>query len=136
MTARTMQFTTPLKMEPTGTTRWGRLQYRLTEPLVFEDAWLGIYICIPKGRVTDMISAPWGLRWLAKWLLRECEKEVVLHDELRSSGKCSPFMADAIFRAALAMNERQAAWKRALVYYGARLQAVFFPARIEGVDKY
>jgi hypothetical protein len=85
-------------------------------------------IILDTGFITDMISAPWGLRWLAAWLLKDCEKEVVMHDGLRRMSGVSSFWADAMFRDALCWNEKLSLWKAMIVFYGVRLQAVVVPS--------
>ncbi len=86
-------------------------------------------LLVGTGFETDMISAPWGFRWLAAWLLKGCEREVVLHDCLRRMPTVSNFSADATFHDALGWNYARGEtpmWKAVVIYYAVRLQAVLF----------
>jgi hypothetical protein len=114
-----MRFTTTLEMEPTGKTRWGRPEYRLTAPLIFESIEFGIYWYVPPKFVTDLASTPWGFRWLlAKW-----PEPAVLHDYQCQMVFCSRFYTDASFREVM-----QACgvprWRRVLAYYAVRIGAI------------
>jgi len=114
-----MRFTTPLRMKPTGKTRWGRPEYRLTAPLIFEDIELGIYWYVPAKFDTDLASTPWGFHWLlAQW-----PEPAVLHDWLCQMGYCSRFYTDASFREVMrAVGVPR--WRRVLAYYGVRIAAI------------
>ena len=122
-----MSFTTPLNMEPTGKTRWGRPEYRLLGPLVYG---VKVYdantllrfserVVVPIGFVTDLASTPWGFRWLlARW-----PEPAALHDYLCSLSDVSRFLGDAIFRDAMCIC-KVPTWRRVLAFYAVRCAAV------------
>jgi hypothetical protein len=132
------------KYEKTGDTRDGRTVYRLTEPLVFcshldGDGDDGIRLKVPTGFLTDLASVHWILWWLFPRLLRWLfppeglwRAAVILHDYLYGLARCSRFLADALFREALAQvevfsEEHKSRWdrfeeyvKRVLLFYLVR----------------
>ena len=113
-----MNFTTLLKIEPTGKTRWGRPEYRLREPLVYEIT-CGRRLIVPQNFLTDLASTPWGFRWLlAKW-----PQPAVLHDYLCGIEGFSRFLADAFFRDAM-RAVGVPLWRRVIAYYYVRFYAV------------
>lgn len=117
-----MRFTTILRMELTGKTHWGRPEYRLTGELVYADrvgVGTNLIVCVPRDFPTDLASSPWGFRWLlAKW-----PEPAVLHDYLCTLPECNRFLADAIFRDAMA-SQGVPLWRRVVAYYAVRFFAI------------
>ena len=106
-----------------GQNKAGRAVYVLAEDLLFSiglnGGWNGITVRVPAGFETDLASVPRLLRWLfppdGPWL-----SAAVLHDFLYGLEGCSRFLADALFREAMA--GLKVTWKqRVIMYYAVRL---------------
>lgn len=104
----------------------GHQRYRLTSPLVMRGSLTGgsFSLTVPVGFVTDFASIPTLLQlWLpfdGPWA-----EAAVFHDWLYSRGRCSRFLADAIFREA--MDAMGVPWlKRTLMYYAVRIFGAWF----------
>lgn len=95
--------------------------YRLTEPLTFTARLNGggLTVEVPADYCTDLASIPrvlWGyLPHDGPWT-----KASVVHDYLYQKGGCSRFLADAIFRDAMAALGVPVV-RRLLIYYAVRL---------------
>lgn len=97
-------------------------RYRLVSPLVFQRGLNGdgqVSLCVPEGFETDFASIPLLLQW---WLPFDGRwaKAAVIHDWLYSSGQCSRFLADALFREVMAETGVSVV-KRVIIYYAVRL---------------
>lgn len=93
----------------------------LLEPLVFTRK-MGkgrIEIEVPAGFVSDLASVP-RLLWCIFPPFGKFNRAAILHDFLYSTaGECSRFLADAIFREAMA-ELSVPAWRRVLMFYAVR----------------
>lgn len=74
---------TEAKIEKTDKKRAGRRIYRVIEPFTYEVGFLGsgLKIEIPKGFETDLVSAPWWVRWALP--LDHMKRPAILHDYIR-----------------------------------------------------
>ncbi len=114
-------FNGPLMLKAVGRRR-GRQCFETLGVSVFTDLSGDICIRVPKGTITDFATVPWGLRWLVPQMGRY-NPATVLHDHLCRRKDCKRFMADAIFRNAMA-ELGVPLWRRVLMYYGVRIYAV------------
>ncbi len=114
-------FNGPRMLKVVGMCR-GRQLFETLAELEYTDIDGDLCIRVPKGTVTDFASVPWGLRWLVPQMGRY-NPATVLHDYLCQYKKCSRFMADALFRDAMAVL-RVPLWRRVLMYDGVRAYAV------------
>ena len=114
-------FNGPLMLRVAGM-RYGRQHFVTLGKSVYRDLDGDLCIAVPKGTITDFASVPWGLRWLVPQMGRY-NPATVLHDHLCQRKKCSRFIADAIFRDAMAVL-KVPLWRRVLMYYGVRAYAV------------
>ena len=94
-------FNGPLMLKAVGRRR-GLQCFETLAELVYTDIDGDLCLRVPKGTVTDFASVPWGLRWLVPQMGRY-NPATVLHDHLCQRKKCSRFIADAIFRNAMAV---------------------------------
>ncbi len=116
-------FTTRAMIRDLGTVDpAGRSEYELIEPLVFDQRLNGggLKFTVPRGFVTNLASTPrplWSIFPPAgKW-----NRAAILHDYLYSrQADCSRFLADALFREAMA-TLGVPWWRRVLMYYAVRL---------------
>lgn len=99
----------------------GRQIWALSHPLEFRLAVNGgsLWVCVPAGFITDFASVPRGLWNLFPPTGPWCEA-AVLHDYLYGSRECSRFLADALFREAMAKLQVPL-WRRVVMYYAVRL---------------
>ena len=114
-------FNEPLMLKAAGRRR-GRQCFETLAELEYTDLSGDICIRVPKGTITDFASVPWGLRWLVPQMGRY-NPATVLHDHLCRRKDCKRFIADAIFREAMAVLEVPV-WRRVSMYYAARVYAV------------
>ena len=105
----------------------GRSIWELEDDFTFELPLNGfpsaLKVTVPRGFHTDFASIP-RLFWLifpprGKW-----DKAAVIHDFLYSIPECSSFLADAIFREAMAQL-KVPLWRRVVMYYAVRTYSVF-----------
>ena len=103
-------------------TAYGRTIYRLESPLVYRcglTASGGIRVRVPRGFETDFASIPRLLRRIfppdGQWGLA-----AVLHDFLYSRPGVRRFLADALFRDAMAQL-KVPLWRRVPLYYAVRI---------------
>ncbi len=82
----------------------------------------GFEVCVPSGTFTDFASVPKFLWWIfppmGKW-----NRAALVHDYLCHLDGCSRFLADAIFREAMAVLGVPV-WRRVSMYYAVRMYAV------------
>lgn len=114
---------TPL-LRYVGQDEAGLAVFVVAEDLIFEvgldgDRGSGIVVTVPAGFATNLASVPRLLRWLfppdGPWLAA-----AVLHDFLYGLKGCTRFLADALFREAMA--GLKVTWKqRVIMYYAVRL---------------
>ena len=104
--------------------RDGRQLFRLTAPLTFRLGinGRGIEITVPAGFITDFASVPRMFWPIVPPVGPYCEASV-LHDYLRGQVSCSRFLADAIFREAMAQLGVPL-WRRVCMYYFVRFWSV------------
>ena len=114
-------FNGPLMLKAAGMRR-GCQHFETLGESVYRDIDGDICIRVPKGTITDFASVPWGLRWLVPQMGRY-NPATVLHDHLCQRKKCSRFIADAIFRDAMAIL-KVPVWRRVAMFYAVRLYAV------------
>jgi hypothetical protein len=124
-----MGFSDLLTRELYGQSEAGRQMVELIEPLDFAIAINGggVRITVPAGFPTDQASVP-PIFWpifppAGKW-----SRASVIHDylcTLSRLGKCSRFLADAIFREGM-HRLGVPAWRRVAMYYGCRFWGVFW----------
>lgn len=99
-----------------------RQRWELTEDFSFELKLNGMVpvwkVTVPQGFQTDLASIP-RLFWMIFPPLGPWNKAAVLHDFLYSVPGCSSFLADALFREAMAQL-RVPLWRRVLMYYAVR----------------
>lgn len=111
-------------IQDTGVLYHGRPLFKLHEPLRFNLNMTGdgggIAVIVPQGCQTDFASIP-RILWPIFPPWGKYTRAAILHDYLySSSGKCSRFLADALFRDA--MRELGVpVWKRVVMYYAVRL---------------
>ena len=113
-------FATPLQIQHLGGT--GTPQYRLLKPLIYEYRFNGggLSIVVPEGFVTDFASIP-RIFWAILPHDGAYAPAAVVHDylySLRFKG-CSRFLADSIFRDAMA-RLNVPIWRRVPMYYAVR----------------
>lgn len=74
---------TEAKIEKLNQFRNGRRLYRVVEDFTYEIGFLGsgLKIIVPKGFVTDLVSAPRWARWMLP--LEHMKRPAILHDYLR-----------------------------------------------------
>jgi len=113
-----------LKTKKIKATRNGRQLFQLTSPLQFSLGINGggIKVTVPTGFVTDFASSPQFIWPLVPPVGPYCEAAVV-HDYLCGLPGVSRFLADAIFREAMA-KQGVPTWRRVLMYYFVRAWAV------------
>ena len=114
-------FNGPLMLKDLGMIR-GRQHFETLAMVVFTDLSDDIYIRVAKGTITDLATVPWCLRWLVPQMGRY-NPATVLHDHLCRRKDCRRFLADAIFREAMAVL-KVPLWRRVMMYYGVRIYAV------------
>ena len=82
---------------------------------------------VPAGTKTDFASVPRWLWWffppMGRW-----NRAALVHDYLCNLKGCSRFLADAIFREAMAVLEVPV-WRRVSMYYAVRIYAVLSKKR-------
>ena len=98
----------------------------LLEPLFYRLAgcyaggWWFMEFAIPAGYRTDFATVPWILRLIyprrGPW-----NRSAILHDYLCEQTNIDRFLADAIFRIAMAEERRIPLWRRVSMYYGVRV---------------
>lgn len=100
----------------------GRQRYELLEELVL-DLCLGagvVGVCVPKGYVTDLASTP-RIVWPIFPPFGQHQRAAIVHDYLYSRhARCSRFLADSLFREAMAALGVPL-WRRVVMYYAVRL---------------
>ena len=118
-------FKTRLQLVEAGEGPDGRSNFELTAALIFETAFensrnVGVRVRVPAGFTTDFASVPRFLWWWFPPSGRH-SKSAVTHDYLycQASG-CSRWLADALFREAMA-QDGVGWWKRTAMYYAVRL---------------
>lgn len=112
----------PLRVEYLGPDPdFGVPWYRLLEPLRFEARLNGggLTVEVPADFVTDFASIP-AIFWSRLPHDGPWAKASVVHDYLYQRGGCSRFLADAIFRDAMAALGVPVV-RRVLIYYAVRL---------------
>lgn len=97
--------------------RKGVTWWRLVKPLVFSDA-AGVTIQVRMGFETDFASVPRFL-WSVFPPAGKYSRAAVIHDWLYRETVVSRFLADAIFREAMAQLGVPL-WKRVLMFYAVR----------------
>lgn len=110
----------PLRVEHSGC-RDGVVWYTLTDPLRFQCGLNGggLSVEVPTGFTTDFASIP-AILWPAMPHDGLWAAASVVHDYLYQHGGCSRFLADAIFREAMAALG--VPWSRRLaIYYAVRV---------------
>lgn len=101
-----------------GETHHGRAVVELAAPLRF-DTTLADGLTVPPGFRSDYATIPWWLRWLFN-PAGKYRCAAILHDYLYSrAGSCSRFVADAIFREAMARSGVPL-HVRVVIYYAVR----------------
>ncbi len=80
------------------------------------------HVVVPPGTETDLASVPWCLRWLCP-RLGLWDIPAAIHDFLCQKTDCPRFMADAMFRVAMA-DYGVPLWRRVSMYYAVRIYAV------------
>ncbi|OHB78646.1 MAG: hypothetical protein A2W31_15260 [Planctomycetes bacterium RBG_16_64_10] len=117
----------PLMLEALQETQYGRLQYRLTEPLTISSTGdrhgvLTMQIVIPKDFVTDLASVP-RVWWRVFPPAGTYAAAAVVHDWFYQHPQgVSRFLADAIFRDL--MDAMQVPWwKRWFMWAAVRLNS-------------
>ncbi len=100
--------------------RTGVQLFRTTRPLefIYED----LRFHIPAGTVTDFASVPRCLQWLISKTGKHT-RSTVLHDHLCRTKRYSRFFSDAVFRAAMDVDDVPL-WRRVAMYYAVRFYAV------------
>ncbi len=102
-------------------TRQGVPIFCTTREVVFRHG-AGRAVVVPVGTETDLASVPRWLQWLCP-RLGPWDQAAVVHDYLCQKMGCSRFIADAIFREAMAALGVPL-WRRVSMYYAVRLYAV------------
>jgi len=100
----------------------GRAEYEMLQPLVFDQRFGcgGLTFTVPPGFVTNLASTPRRL-WSIFPPAGEWNRAAILHDYLYSPhASCSRFLADALFREAMA-TLGVPWWRRVIMYYAVRL---------------
>ena len=114
-------FDGPLILEDAGVCPQTGVQLFVTvEPLTF--VYHDLKFRIPPGTPTDFASVPRCLQWLIS-KTGEHTRSAVLHDHLCRTKKYSRFLSDAVFRAAMAVDDVPL-WRRVAMYYAVRLYAI------------
>lgn len=106
----------------TGKCCRGRVLYRLNEDLIFEtqlNGFSGLRIVVPAGFETDLGSTPCPI-WCIFPPFGQWSPATILHDYLYGLPDVSRFLADALFREAMAQLGVPV-WRRVIVYYFVRL---------------
>lgn len=100
----------------------GRQQWELDADLTLELSLNGfdsaLKVTVPAGFQTDLASIP-RLFWRIFPPMGPWNKAAVVHDFLYSVPECSSFLADAIFREAMAQL-KVPLWRRVVMYYAVR----------------
>lgn len=124
-TRRSSQFSA-LRLEEVSDWFGSRQMWRLADDFWFElrlasdvPAWR---VTVPRGFETDLASIPRFL-WPIFPPLGPWNKAAVLHDFLYSIPGCSSFLADSLFREAMA-SLGVPIWRRVVMYYAVRLYSV------------
>ncbi len=105
-------------------THYGVQMFATTEEVVFTYGINGdgLKVRIPVGTETDFASVPRCLWWICPPMGR-WNRAALVHDYLCRLDGCSRFLADAIFREAMAVLGVPW-WRRVSMYYAVRLYAV------------
>ncbi len=115
-----MPFTEPALTEKYAVIK-GRTWYRLEADLVYTVQFNGggITVVVPKDFVTDKASTP---RFLRPWFPPDglWSDAAILHDYLYTLKRCRRFLADALFRHAMA-EVKVGRVRRYLMYLAVRL---------------
>jgi hypothetical protein len=115
--------TPPLKeIDGPGPRQWFALRKEFTFQLKIAPDVLIWNITIPKGFITDLASIP-RLFWIVFPPLGKWNRAAILHDYLYSIPECSSFLADTIFREAMAQL-KVPVWRRVVMYYAVRVYSV------------
>ena len=117
----------PLRVETLSENQYGRMRYRLLEPLVVSSGWNGaaiggLSIEIPAGFVTDFASVS---RFFWRWFPPSGNHApaAVVHDWFyRNTGGISRFLADALFRDIMAACGTPF-WQRWCMWAAVRLRS-------------
>jgi len=119
-----MPFDSLAKYTDLGTDARGRPQLRLDEDLVFRNTFDGggQTVLVPRGFVTNLASTP-RILWCLFPPFGRWNRAAIVHDFLCTKvDTCSRFMADAVFREAMAQLGVPL-WRRVAMYYAVRLDA-------------
>jgi hypothetical protein len=111
----------PLRIQEVAGESGGRQLWQLTRQLRMNLSVNGgsVVVSVPDGFVTDFASVPRAL-WPVFPPSGPWCKAAVIHDYLYQSQTCSRFLADAIFREAMAQLGVPI-WRRVVMYYAVRL---------------
>jgi hypothetical protein len=105
-----------------GPRQWWKLREEFTFQLKIAPDVLIWNITIPKGFETDLASIP-RLFWRIFPPLGKYNRAALIHDYLYSILECSSFLADTVFREAMAQL-KVPVWKRVVMYYVVRVYSV------------
>jgi hypothetical protein len=131
---RRASFCTPLHVEPTGTKRQGREEFRLLTGFSFELGGFGSgwFIDVPAGFITDFASIPWPAYLIlpprGPW-----GKASVIHDYMYATSNQNRYyrgFADLVFLNGMRLLG-VSTWKSLTLYWAVRL----FGARNFGKDE-
>ena len=114
----------PLRITKVDGDDHGRQLWALLDPLEFRLGVNGgsLWVTVPAKFLTDFASVPRLLWPLCPPAGQWCEAAVV-HDYLCRTVTCSRFLADAVFREAMA-RLGVPLWRRVLMYYAVRCYGV------------
>jgi len=109
-------FGLPLRVEQVDARNW-----KLLEPLIYERKgdWFVLRFTAPEGASTDFASVPRIFWWFIAPTGNHA-RAAVIHDHLYRTGAVPRFLADAIFRDAMAASG-VGFWKRWIMWAGVRL---------------
>jgi hypothetical protein len=121
-----MGFETQAAVKQVPYMRHGRQCFELLQPLVFHCGWDttdGIRVEVPVGFTTDFASTP-RILWPLFPPAGPWSAAAIMHDYLYTLPDCSRFLADALFRDAMA-HLGVPLWRRVVMYYAVRLCGMF-----------